>query len=925
MNTENREHAPPCSNRHDKEELRIVTISEMIFYYRLLALSLLLFVSGSSFAYAQACQVGNLNLNSQSQVDSFLVNYHDCEELTGTIQIVSAADDYITNLTGLASIKSISGSLLIANNTYLEDLIGLDNLEFVGGDMAITNNAGLLSLDGLSGLIHIGDKLQINANPNLNNLDGLNSLSGSITKISIYDNQDLQSIALSDQLLQITDELLVVDNSSLLEISGASALHTIENLSIRSNVTLSSLPDFESLNSIGHDLQIRLNPAMQSISGFNQLMEVGRDLKLRELTDLQSITGFNGPLEIERDLEITNNGGDWSLQGFTNLTSIEGDLAISENVGLTEIQSFGQLQTVGQEIDIFNNNELTVISGFHELVTIGASCKISNNNALAELNGFQNLVTMEEMRLTYNSSLSSLPNFSSLQQVNTLRIGHNGLEDLGSFSSLTRISNLHLYDNTLITDFSAFANLQEVTERLQITGHSNLNSLESLLSLDGSKVGSLWLYNCPLLSNCSIPFVCDFLSTNASEGLIYNNAPGCLAIQEIGLQCGLLQSHECRLEGVHCDENYQLSDLIADYPDCTVIKGDVFLEDSYAPTTTPDQIRSLHGDLTLESSYYTNVRGLAAVDSVLGTVNIIDNENLQHPEGLENLQFIGENLRLEGNTVLQNLQGLEQLQQIGGNVVVNGGSHTFEGLSSLEEINGFVYINSLQQAASLSGLDNLKRIEKFMLLFDNPYLQNLEGLHSLESIEKHLHIYNNPSLASLDAISNLQTIGTALHIVNNDALESLHGLDQVNPTLLTSLQIKENDLLSHCSVLGLCQFVREWPELSFIEANEEGCSSVAEIEVKCLGVSSEERPVKARLVPYPQPADSTVSIELTTESAHSYQVLSLTGQPLLNGILERTGKQDRSFIDVSTLSNGQYLLQVMSMDAVQSFPLQVLR
>jgi hypothetical protein len=140
-------------------------------------------------------------------------------DLTGFLHLVSTA---LTQVNGLANLKTVGGGVSINSNASLQTIAGLGGLETitsglsiqsntilnplaltklksVGGDFYLYNNAQLATVGGLAALTTIGGYLNIQSNPALVNLTGLNGLTSIGTDandyLQIYGNSGLQSIA----------------------------------------------------------------------------------------------------------------------------------------------------------------------------------------------------------------------------------------------------------------------------------------------------------------------------------------------------------------------------------------------------------------------------------------------------------------------------------------------------------------------------------------------------------------------------------------------------------------------------------------------------------------------------------------------------------------------------------------------------------
>jgi hypothetical protein len=118
------------------------------------------------------CSSANINLDTQTEVDSFQADYGPCDTVTGSLNILS--NGVVTNLNGLSALTNIGGDLGVAGNSALTNVNGLAALTSVGGFLSLNSNAVLTNLDGLSALATAGS-LSILNNGALTNLAGLSS------------------------------------------------------------------------------------------------------------------------------------------------------------------------------------------------------------------------------------------------------------------------------------------------------------------------------------------------------------------------------------------------------------------------------------------------------------------------------------------------------------------------------------------------------------------------------------------------------------------------------------------------------------------------------------------------------------------------------------------------------------------------------
>lgn len=172
------------------------------------------------------CPSGSITFNNQTDIDNFIINYPNCEEIDGGLVIIG---NDITNLNGLSNITSVTGVLEVLQ-TNLTSLEGLNSLITIGGDYLMINmNYQLTSLNGLNSLTSLSEGyLGISANPLLINLEGLESL----TQVHSID----------------------IQNTSLTDLNGLSGLTTIGMefwpglLEIRNNNALTDITGLQNIS-----------------------------------------------------------------------------------------------------------------------------------------------------------------------------------------------------------------------------------------------------------------------------------------------------------------------------------------------------------------------------------------------------------------------------------------------------------------------------------------------------------------------------------------------------------------------------------------------------------------------------------------------------------------------------------------------------
>ncbi len=231
----------------------------------------------------------------------------------------------------------------------------------------------------------------------------------------------------------------------------------------------------------------------------------------------------------------------------------------------------------------------------------------------------------------------------------------------------------------------------------------------------------------------------------------------------------------CLPEGISFQSQIQVDSFQFNYPGCTVIEGDVFING-------PDII---------------NLNGLSVVKSIKGDLDLSCVDYLANLVGLHNLTSIGGFLGFH-NTYLSDFTGLNSLDSIG------------DGLSIGCFANSSIVCN-------------------------NPFLQNLTGLEALAYIGGNLYIADCQSLTNINALSALTYVGGII-ILGNPNLTSLAGLENIDGGTISELTIESNSSLTLCNMSSICNYLSSPGGEVNIYGNSNGCTTPAEIASAC-GIS----------------------------------------------------------------------------------------
>lgn len=339
---------------------------------------------------SQGCLPEGIIITDQSQIDNFQINYPNCTEVEGDVEINGIE---ITNLNGLNILTKVDGSFHIHYTLVLPDLSGLENITSIGGNLTIAVCEALFTLDGLDNLATIGGGLYI------------------------QDNMDLSSISALMELSYVGTNITVANNMPwLITLSGLNNIASIEgNLKIIGN-EIDNLSGLNNLIHVGNNVEIDGNPPLNSLSGFENLINIGGNLKLCNNHSIHSFTGIENLETVGGNLLIISNNNLTSLSALENLATIGGDLYIELNPFLNSLQGINNINPFSIEnLYIVYNNSLSTceVASICEYITSpGGSINIYEN-----ANGCNTIEQVEQacesisiMEFSYNNIFDISPN-----------------------------------------------------------------------------------------------------------------------------------------------------------------------------------------------------------------------------------------------------------------------------------------------------------------------------------------------------------------------------------------------------------------------------------------------------------------------------------------------------------------------------------
>lgn len=310
---------------------------------------------------AQPCLPQGIHFSTQSQIDSFPINFPNCSEIQGSVRISGGIFSNITNLDSLCTLISIGEDLTIDSNNSLANLNGLNNLTSIGGDLLIFRNHYLISLSGLNNLTFVGNNLFIGGTNTLTSLSGLENINTIYGYLGISHNGSLLNLTGLDNIKTIEGELYIMYNYSLSDLSGLDSLKIVKgSLYFDSNMSLTNLSGIDNITTINGSLSVMYNPNLTSISSLNMIKSIGGDLILDANTSLVSLAGLYNLKSLGGNIFLWNNFALSNLTELSNLTSINGYIRIQDNLALTSLSGLDNISAESiTDLAIYNNSLLS--------------------------------------------------------------------------------------------------------------------------------------------------------------------------------------------------------------------------------------------------------------------------------------------------------------------------------------------------------------------------------------------------------------------------------------------------------------------------------------------------------------------------------------------------------------------------------------
>lgn len=417
-----------------------------------LAMSSILFLNAQ-------CPEGNVIFTSQADVNTFVSQYPDCENLNGHMTIgLGNVETDITDLSGLSGLSNIPGSILVQKNPNLTSLAGFENLQNVGNRLQFSYNNSLENLSQLNNLNSVHE-IYITYNPLLQDLNGLQGLTQLNGNLYIGSNDGLINLNGLDNIQHIGGNLTLAHNYALETCEGLENLQTIgQGFYVEGNTALTNFIGLNNLQSIVLGLYTGSN-GLQNYQGMDNLTYLGGVLLVQYNTELVDFSGLNNLAEVQV-INIQQNPVLQSLDGLNQLSTLQGNIIIESNPVLSDISALAN-----------------ITSGIHDIYGLGSGIRFISNPQLSECSiysiceyiGAGNLVTlydngtgcntMEELENACQNNICDALLFTAQTYAETSDLNQNVVDEFGNSYSIADWNDL-----TAIADILGWIdcmNLQE--------------------------------------------------------------------------------------------------------------------------------------------------------------------------------------------------------------------------------------------------------------------------------------------------------------------------------------------------------------------------------------------------------------------------------------------------------------------------------
>ena len=382
-------------------------------------------------------QLGSLGVTRTALIDLSALKH--ITTVPGDVYLESS------DLTGLANLTAVGGTLGISNNHAITSLAGLSSLQSVGVDLVLNGNTALVSPGGPPRLKVIGRDFVVR-NSALANFKGFDSLIGIGRS---FDLSQFGSVTSSFQglehLTSIGEAIDIDANFSLAGLEGLvfagyrfgvkgdhdfrplGNLRQVKTLQVQNTTTLKDLTDFSRV-AVTDNLTLAGNAGLTSLDGVLLPRNVPGGIGLSNNMTLATLHGLGSVTSIRGTLSVVGNPALTDLRGLDGLTSV-GAIAISQD-GVTDLHGLDNLQSVGGSLEIQSCAALVNVDGLNRLQSVAQTFHLDGLASLSNLKGLASLTHVGSLALiTQNPMLPECQADAFFKQLDDHRVGFGSGND----------------------------------------------------------------------------------------------------------------------------------------------------------------------------------------------------------------------------------------------------------------------------------------------------------------------------------------------------------------------------------------------------------------------------------------------------------------------------------------------------------------
>lgn len=445
---------------------------------------------------------------------------NNLKNIGGDFQVTR--NDVIENLDALDQLVNVE-SIYIKDNKRLKSI---ETFNSITGSISLTllSNDSLVSTNTFSELRQL-DYLSIRDNSELISIEGFQNVKVIESQLSVSNNAKLTSIGAFGNVDSIR-RVNISDNSSLSIISGLRGLEYVEEiLTLSKNQSLKSVSDFENLSVIGGELSIYGNDSLLSLEGFKSLDTITGAISVFDNDTLNNCQSIELLIEKSPYINIYNN-----LEGCD---SLGGAIEIYNETIKDTCGSKGSTITLQTQSEVNSWGQCKVVLGGIKIGIYEADYLIVDLSPLIGLKEVRDNIDISFTLIEDLIGLDSLEKVGAKFDVSV----NTRLENLDGLENLRNVgSSFELYRNFDLADLTGISNLDSIGKDLHVEGSNYLTSLEGI---EGVRfIGEdLIIADNSQLSTCCIALP---LANIAQSSDFSGNDVGCKLINEIEDVCSLM-------------------------------------------------------------------------------------------------------------------------------------------------------------------------------------------------------------------------------------------------------------------------------------------------------------------------------------------------------------------------------------------------